>query len=75
MHACAADDLLVSDAIENGMYGSRARWIQRTAEEKLPIVEATLVPGTSIARVACENGVNSGLPGNLYQVRESVPLR
>ncbi len=33
--------------------------IRRTAEEKLRIVEATLVPGASIARVAREHGVNA----------------
>jgi transposase len=33
--------------------------IRRTTEEKLQIVEATLVPGASIARVAREHGVNA----------------
>ncbi|MGC1782574.1 MAG: transposase [Acidobacteriaceae bacterium] len=33
--------------------------VHRTAEEKRRIVEATLVPGASIARVARENGVNA----------------
>lgn len=33
--------------------------IRRTTEEKLRIVEATLVPGASIARVAREHGVNA----------------
>lgn len=33
--------------------------IRRTAEEKLRIVEATLVPGASIARVAREHDVNA----------------
>ena len=59
MRACVSDDLLVSDAIEVGAGGGRARRIQRTAEEKRRIVEATLVPGASIARVARENGVNA----------------
>jgi transposase len=36
-----------------------SRRVLRTAEEKLRIVEATLVPGASIARVARENGVNA----------------
>lgn len=54
-----ADGLLVSDAIEVGMGGDRAKRVHRTAEEKRRIVEATLVPGTSIARVARENGVNA----------------
>jgi transposase len=54
-----ADDLLVSDAIEVGAGGGRAKRIHRAAEEKRRIVEATLVPGASIARVARENGVNA----------------
>ena len=33
--------------------------VHRTAEEKRRIVEATLVPGASIARVAREHGVNA----------------
>lgn len=53
------DDLFVSDAIEVGSGGSRAKRVYRTAEEKRRIVEATLVPGASIARVARENGVNA----------------
>jgi len=36
-----------------------AKRILRTAEEKRRIVEATLLPGASIARVARENGVNA----------------
>ncbi len=54
-----ADDLLVGDAIEVGAGGGRAKRVHRTAEEKRRIVEATLVPGASIARVARENGVNA----------------
>ena len=54
-----ADDLLVSDAIEGGTAGSRTKRVHRAAEEKRRIVEATLVPGASIARVARENGVNA----------------
>ena len=53
------DDSLVSEAIEVGSGGSRAKRIHRTAEEKRRIVELTLVPGASIARVARENGVNA----------------
>ena len=53
------DDLLVSDAIEVGTGGGRAKRVHRTAEEKRRIVEATLVPGAWIARVAGENGVNA----------------
>jgi hypothetical protein len=59
MSVCLADDFLVSDAIEVGAGGSRAKRVHRTAEEKRRIVEATLVPGASIARVARENGVNA----------------
>jgi transposase len=59
MSVCVADDLLVSDAIEVEAGGGRAKRIHRTAEEKRRIVEATLVPGASIARVARENGVNA----------------
>jgi transposase len=55
-----ADDLLVSDSIEVGAGGGgRTKRVHRTAEEKRRIVEATLVPGASIARVARENGVNA----------------
>ena len=36
-----------------------AKRVLRTADEKRRIVEATLVPGASIARVARENGVNA----------------
>ncbi len=59
MRACVSDDLLVSDAIVGATVGGRTRRIQRTAEAKRRIVEATLVPGASIARVARENGVNA----------------
>ena len=54
-----SDDLFVSDAIEVGDVGSRAKRIHRSAEEKRRIVELTLAPGASIARVARENGVNA----------------
>ena len=53
------DDSLVNEAIEVGSGGSRAKRIHRTAAEKRRIVELTLVPGASIARVARENGVNA----------------
>ena len=59
MRVCVADDLVVSDAIEVGSGDGRAKRVHRTAEEKRRIVEATLVPGASIARVARENGVNA----------------
>lgn len=54
-----ADDLFVGDAIEVGVDGGRAKRVYRTAAEKRRIVEATLAPGASIARVARENGVNA----------------
>ena len=53
------DDFLVSEAIEVGSGFGRAKRIHRAAEEKRRIVELTLVPGASIARVARENGVNA----------------
>jgi transposase len=53
------DDLRVSDAIEVRTGGSRAKRVHRAAEEKRRIVEATFVPGASIARIARENGVNA----------------
>ena len=55
MSVCVTDDFLVSDAIEVGVAGGRVKRVLRTAEEKRRIVEATLVPGASIARVAREN--------------------
>ena len=54
-----ADDGFVSDAIEVGRGEGRAKRVYRTAEEKRRIVEATLAPGASIARVAREHGVNA----------------
>ena len=54
-----ADDLLVSDAIEVGVGSGQVKRVLRTADEKRRIVEATLVPGASIARVARDNGVNA----------------
>ena len=53
------DDFLVNEAIEVESGGGRAKRIHRTAEDKRRIVELTLVPGASIARVARENGVNA----------------
>lgn len=53
-----ADDGLVSETIQVAGSGSAKR-VHRTAEEKRRIVEATLLPGASIARVARENGVNA----------------
>ena len=48
----------MSETIQVAGSGSAKR-VHRTAEEKRRIVEATLVPGASIARVARENGVNA----------------
>jgi transposase len=48
----------VSDTSQVATSGSAKR-VLRPAEEKRRIVEATLVPGASIARVARENGVNA----------------
>jgi len=53
------DDFLVHEAMVVGSGGGRAKRIHRTAEEGRRIVELTLVPGASIARVARENGVNA----------------
>ena len=49
---------LVSEPIQGSNIGAPKR-VPRTAEEKRRIVDATLVPGASIARVARENGVNA----------------
>jgi hypothetical protein len=46
-----ADYDLVSESIQGSNIGILKR-VQRTSEEKRRIVEATLVPGASIARVA-----------------------
>jgi len=53
-----ADYNLVSEPIQGGNIVIPKRLL-RTAEEKRRIVEATLVPGASIARVARENGINA----------------
>jgi len=53
-----ADDGLVSETIQVAISSSPKR-VHRTPVEKRRIVEATLVPGASIARVARENGVNA----------------
>lgn len=66
MSAYVADDLLVSDAIEVGTSGGHAKRVHRTAEEKRRIVEATLVPSASIARVAL-------LFNALFQGAQSAP--
>jgi transposase len=48
----------VSETIQVGPSCPTKR-VQRTSAEKRRIVEATLVPGASIARVARENGINA----------------
>lgn len=48
----------MSETIQVAASGSSKR-VHRSADEKRRIVEATLVPGASIARVARENGVNA----------------
>ena len=48
----------MSETIQVAISGSPKR-VHRTPAEKRRIVEATLVPGASIARVARENGVNA----------------
>jgi len=53
------DDDWVSETLKAVVGSEPARRIRRTAEEKLRIVEATLQPGASIARVAREHGVNA----------------
>jgi transposase len=53
-----SDDGFVSETIGVATSGPAKR-VLRTADEKRRIVEATLVPGASIARVARENGVNA----------------
>jgi transposase len=49
----------VSEVIEGDSKPVAPKRIHRSAEEKRRIVEATFAPGTSIARVAREHGVNS----------------
>ena len=59
MSVCVADDLFVSDAIQVAGDGGRGKRVYRAAEEKRRSVEAALMPGASIARVAREHGVNA----------------
>jgi transposase len=49
----------VSDTIAVEPVGHSRKRLRRTPEEKRRIVEATFVPGASIARVAREHGVNA----------------
>ena len=49
----------MSEVIESAAKPEAPKRIHRSAAEKRRIVEATFAPGTSIARVAREHGVNS----------------
>ncbi len=49
----------MNEVIESTVDLEASKRIHRSAEEKRRIVEATFAPGTSIARVAREHGVNS----------------
>jgi transposase len=49
----------VSDTIAVEAVAPSLRRLRRTREEKRRIVEATFVPGASVARVAREHGVNA----------------
>jgi transposase-like protein len=49
----------MSERVEVGANGGSRKRLLRTPEEKRRIVEATLVPGASIVRVAREHGVNA----------------
>jgi transposase len=49
----------VSDTVAVEEAAPSLRRLRRTREEKRRIVEATFVPGASIARVAREHGVNA----------------
>jgi transposase len=53
------DDGVVSDTVSVEAVAPSLRRLRRTREEKRRIVEATFVPGASIARVAREHGVNA----------------
>ena len=49
----------MSDTVAVEAAAPSARRLRRTREEKRRIVEATFIPGASIARVAREHGVNA----------------
>ena len=49
----------MSETVEVGANGGSRKRLLRTPEDKRRIVEATFVPGASIARVAREHGVNA----------------
>jgi transposase len=52
-------DGIVSDTVAVESLAASRKRLRRTPEEKRRIVEATFVPGASIARVAREHGVNA----------------
>lgn len=54
-----AEAVVVSDTIEGAVVEQCVKRQRRSVDEKRRIVEATLVPGASIARVAREHGVNA----------------
>ena len=65
----------MSETIQVAASGSSKR-VHRSAEEKRRIVEATLVPGASIVRVARENGVNANQVFQwLYEYKSGVGNR
>jgi transposase len=53
------DDVFVNEVIDSAVKPEAPKRVYRSVEEKRCIVEATFAPGTSIARVAREHGVNS----------------
>ena len=65
---------MVSESIEGGVVQPVVKRQRRSAEEKRRIVEATLVPGASIARVAREHGVNANQVFQWrYEYRKQTP--
>jgi transposase-like protein len=54
-----AEAVVVNESIDGGVVQAVVKRQRRSAEDKRRIVEATLVPKASIARVACEHGVNA----------------
>lgn len=59
MELHGAEAVVVNESIEGGVVQQTGKRQRRSVEEKRRIVEATLVPGASIARVAREHGVNA----------------
>jgi hypothetical protein len=65
----------VSETIEVGAVGTAGKRLHRTAEEKRRILEATLVPGASIAQVAREHGVNAKVGVTMIQRLDDAPTQ